>query len=80
MIGLGDKIIWWIGAIVLVSGGIALAGFLLWQALECGIKFFRVRRLILDFYADQLRKKRELATTTPLAEPKSFAPGRRGRT
>ena len=52
-----ETLIYWTGAAVLLVGGWALIAFLFWQAIELTLTLFRVKKLVLEYYWDRLKKR-----------------------
>lgn len=54
-----DWIFWSLGVTTAVVGGFAVTGLLAWRGIEWWIAFRDVRRPLMAFYADQLKKRND---------------------
>lgn len=64
-----NQVVWWVGAVVLGSATILLTLFIWYWIVEYAIRLFKVKRLLLSYYAEQLRRSQPRITT-----PKPRAP------
>jgi hypothetical protein len=56
---LSEHVFMYIGMASCLLGFFAIAGLLFWQGLEWWIKFNDVRKPLMAFYADQLKRDKE---------------------
>lgn len=49
-----------LGYVVMVAGGIAIAGLIVWQGLEMALRAGGLTKLILQWYSDKLRRERSV--------------------
>ena len=52
-----ESLIYWTGVGVLLVGGWALIALLLWQAIELTLTLLRVKRLVVEYYWDRLKRQ-----------------------
>lgn len=53
-----DLIFYWIGLTTSIVGGVAVAGFMAWFALEWWIRAASLFKVLAAFYVDRVIKKR----------------------
>lgn len=54
-----EQVFFAIGVFVSIVGAFAVTGLLAWQGLEWWVKFNDLRKPLMDFYWQQLRKSKE---------------------
>ena len=54
-----EQVFFAVGVFTSIVGAVALTGLIAFQGLEWWIKFHKLRKPLLDFYVDQLRRAKE---------------------